>query len=247
MDGGGAAGRCGLRQLLPPHDVHCEWGPAGVAALAGCRTFIVVDVLSFSTCVSVAADRGALVLPCRTRDEAPALAAQQGAVAAGQRGDRYSLSPASLLAVAAGFRLVLPSPNGATVSLAAARLGQHVLVGSLRNRAAVCARAALLGGPFAVIPAGERWPDGSLRVALEDLAGAGAVVAMLPGRRSPEAAAAELLFGGLAPRLHETIAASVSGRELIDSGFSQDVALATALDAGQSAPQLIRGLFTPQP
>jgi 2-phosphosulfolactate phosphatase len=37
--------------------VRCEWGPPGVQALAGCRTFIVIDVLSFTTCVSVAAAR----------------------------------------------------------------------------------------------------------------------------------------------------------------------------------------------
>jgi 2-phosphosulfolactate phosphatase len=232
---------------LPAHDIHCEWGTAGAAALAGCRTFIVVDVLSFCTCVAVAADRGALVLPCRTREEAPSLAARHEAVAAGPRGAPYSLSPASLGQLPPGFRLVLPSPNGATVSLAAARFGEHVLAGSLRNRAAVCARAAALGGPFAVIAAGERWPDGSLRVALEDLAGAGAIVAMLPGVRSPEAAAAETLFQALGTRLRAAIAGSVSGRELIDRGFSEDVELATALDAGQTAPQLVDGIFQAHP
>ena len=49
-------------------EVRCEWGPQAVAALEGCRTFIVVDVLSFSTCVAVAAARGVEVIPCRFSD-----------------------------------------------------------------------------------------------------------------------------------------------------------------------------------
>jgi 2-phosphosulfolactate phosphatase len=49
-----------------PFQVRCEWGPAGVRALSDCRTFIIVDVLSFSTCVAVAAGRGAAVAPRTT-------------------------------------------------------------------------------------------------------------------------------------------------------------------------------------
>src|SRR5205085_6785325 len=109
------------------HDytVRMEWGAAGVRALAVTGTFVVVDVLSFSTCVTVAIDRGAFVLPYRWDDQnAPAYAVEHAAVLAGRRGDpgcEYSLSPESLLNIRSGLRLVLPSPNGSTLALEAAR------------------------------------------------------------------------------------------------------------------------------
>jgi 2-phosphosulfolactate phosphatase len=221
-----------------PYDVRCEWGAAGVAALADCRVFVVVDVLSFSSSVAVAAERGVEVIPHPWRSpDAAELARRHGALLAGARGAGPSLSPASLRELGAGTRLVLPSPNGAAVVLAAARHGA-VLAGCLRNRAAVAARAAALGGPVAVIPAGERWPDGSLRPALEDLLGAGAIIMMLPGTRSPEAEAAAQVFQAAAPRLAETLRACASGRELIEGGFPEDVELAAALDASDVAPLL---------
>src|SRR4029434_9834376 len=108
-------------------DVRCEWGPEGVAALAGCRTFIVVDVLSFSTCVALAVERGDVVYPYRLGDEeAVDFANRHHAILAGPRGAGYSLSPGSLLSAPPGLRLVLPSPNGTAISLEAARRG-HVL------------------------------------------------------------------------------------------------------------------------
>jgi 2-phosphosulfolactate phosphatase len=228
-------------------DVRCEWGPEAVAALAECRTFIVVDVLSFSTCVSVAAQRQVVVVPCRAKGADAAMVAERHrAVLAGQRGAGYSLSPASLMGAPAGLRLVLPSPNGAAVSLLAATRGR-VLAGCLRNVSAVCARAAALGGPFGVIPAGERWQDGTLRPALEDLLGAGAIARLLPGRPSPEAGAAIAAFEAASRRLAETLASCSSGRELVERGFPEDVRLAAALDADTVAPELVEGCFAASP
>ena len=225
-------------------EVRCEWGVAGVGALAGCRTFVVIDVLSFSTCVSVAAARGVTIVPGRFRDGgAEEEARRQGARLAGARGAGYSLSPASFLAAPPGLRVLLPSPNGAGVALAAHGRG-HVLAACLRNRAAVAARAAALGGPFAVVPGGERWPDGSLRPAFEDLLGAGAIAALLPGTRSPEAAAAVAVFEANAAGLLAALRASASGRELIEKGFPDDVELAADLDADTVAPELVEGAFT---
>src|SRR5215470_2586957 len=152
----------------------CEWGPQAVVALAPADVTIVVDVFSFTTCVDVAVSRGAAILPYPWADPAAAeFARSHGAELAGKRRQtRYSLAPASYREVAAGFRCVLPSPNGAQVTLAAARAAPVVLAGSLRNARAVAAAAQRIGSRVNVIPAGERWADGSLRPALEDSLGA---------------------------------------------------------------------------
>ena len=157
-------------------DIRCEWGEPGVAALAPISdAVIIVDVLSFSTSVEIAARNGALVFPYRWRDDrAVGFAAAVQAVLAEPRRTvgSYSLSPASLLDIQPGTRLVLPWPNGATLTLAARPT--PVFVGCLRNAAAVAAAARQLGPKIAVIAAGERWPgDHSLRPCVEDPIGAG--------------------------------------------------------------------------
>ena len=226
--------------------MRCEWGPVAPRALAGCRTFIVVDVLSFTTCVSIAAAAGASIFPAHSPEDAAGLASRHGAALAGARGAGYSLSPASLVAAPAGLRLVLPSPNGSVVSLEAQARG-HVLAGCLRNQSAVAARAAALGGPFAVIPAGERWPDGTLRPAFEDTIAAGAIASRLPGTRSPETAAAVAAFEASAQDLLAALRACASGRELIEKGFPEDVDLAAQLDADAAAPELTGGVYACAP
>jgi 2-phosphosulfolactate phosphatase len=170
------------------YDVRCEWALEGLLALGeSSDAMVIVDVLSFSTAVDIALGCGASVLPYRWKDDsATAFAAERGAVlAAGRSSGGYSLSPASLRAIPAGTLLVLPSPNGAT--LAASAAAAPVYTACLRNAPAVAQQAARHGPRIAVIPAGEQWCDASLRPCLEDLVGAGAVLAGLPGTLSPEA------------------------------------------------------------
>ena len=227
-------------------DIRCEWGEQGVSVLAPISdVVIIVDVLSFSTSVEIAASRGAWVYPYRWRDEAAqAYAASLGAELAGHRqsGARYSLSPQSLLEIPSGTRLVLPSPNGSTLSLAAGET--PVLAGCLRNAAAVASAAAKYGSKIAVIPAGERWRedgslhDGALRPAFEDLVSAGAILRHLDGSRSPEALAASAAFHAAQDELREHLKQCSSGKELIERDGEQDVLLASELEVSACVPVL---------
>ncbi len=93
-----------------------------------------------------------------------------------------------------------------------------------------------------MIAAGERWPgDGSLRPAVEDGAGAGAIIAQLRGTWSVEAQAALAVFAAARADLPGFLRRAGSGRELIERGFAEDVALAAELDADAGAPQLMAG------
>ena len=227
-------------------ELRFEWGEPGLAALArDAATFVVVDVLSFTTCVSLACARGASVLPFLWHDErVRAFAAERGALVAGPRWDSsgYSLSPASLATVPGGTRIVLPSPNGSQLSFLAAQSGA-VYAGSLRNASAVAARLNERAGPCAVIAAGERWPDARLRPAAEDLIGAGAILARLRGSRSPEAELACAAWRAAEPQLARVLHECASGVELAERGFARDVELAAELDADPVAPRLREGVF----
>lgn len=224
------------------YDIRCEWGSQAIGQLVPTATIIVVDVLSFSTCVDVAVGRGVTVLPYRWKDErAATYAREQNAELASRRdhiAGKYSLAPSCLLGAPAGLRLVLPSPNGSQLAYQARALGAPVVAGCLRNASAVARWTNRVGGPVAVIPAGERWPDGSLRVALEDLLGAGAIIRKLAGSLSPEAQTARAAFTGAEAHLHEVLLHSASGRELAEKGFAEDVGLAATLDASSAVPLL---------
>ncbi len=238
------------------HLVRCEWGPVGAARVGAGSAVVVVDVLSFTTSVSVLVERGTAVYPAAWRDSrVEKLAREHGAALAVGRtevseANPWSLSPAALLRATAPDRIVLPSPNGSAIAVGASGL---VLAACLRNAGAVAGWLRQHGygaqRPLCVVPAGERWPDGSLRPALEDLLGAGAVLAALdvPAEMlSPESAAARALFTSLD---ESSLAASVrrcaSGQELIGRGYAEDVEVAVQLNAARLVPVLQDGCFRP--
>ena len=110
-----------------------------------------------------------------------------------------------------------------------------------------------VGDPAVVIvPAGERWPDGSLRPAVEDLWGAGAVVDAIvsklehragPMLLSAEAAVALAAWSWVTDRVRPSLEACASGRELIDQGFGDDVQVAAEVDVSDHVPVLVEGAF----
>lgn len=223
-----------------------EWGEAGLRTLAPeVDVFVIVDLLSFTTVIDVATARGGIVFPYPFRDNtAEAFAAEQGAVlAVGRRdvsADRpYSLSPGTFARLTPLTRVVLPSPNGSHLSKLAGRT-HLTIAGCLRNAGAVgrWTQSRHVG----VVAAGELRRDGSVRFAIEDLLGAGAILSRFPeDQRSPEANVAVAAFERMRAQLAEVLLQCASGRELADIGFADDVRMAAELDVSTAVPLLQLG------
>jgi 2-phosphosulfolactate phosphatase len=238
-------------------ELRLEWGPTGAKALAPeCNVAVVVDVLTFSTTVSVAVDEGIQVKPHRWADASASDAAlAAGATLAVPRPDAaagdVSLSPGTFRSANRLSRVLLPSPNGSTICAVLAEAGATVVVGCLRNRQAVARFLAERGGRVLLVPAGERWPDDSLRPAIEDLWGAGGIAAALLDGRTPEVAvsdealAAAAAYAIVQSRIGEALAACPSGQELLDIGYASDVAVAAELDSSGAVPVLTDGWLLP--
>jgi len=216
------------------------WGEAGLRSLAPVADVVIlVDVLTFTTAVSVGTRSGAVIYPYRWRDErAEDYADRMEAQLAGLRGkSRYSLSPASLMGLEADEKLVLPSPNGATLSLQTGV--KPTFAGCLRNAEATARAANATGGNIAVIASGERWPqDGAFRPALEDQVGAGAILSRLDGTPSADACSTIALFNGIRNELTSLLMGCPSGYELIQRGYRTDVELAAQGDVDPQAAML---------
>jgi 2-phosphosulfolactate phosphatase len=229
-----------------PCAIRCEWALQGIQELiSGSDVVIVVDIFSFCTAVDIATANGAIVYPYQGRcNDAPAYATSKDAILASsdRTRDEYSLSPASLLTIPSGARLVLRSLNGSRLSLATGDI--PTFAGCLRNAEAVACAAQQGGRMISVIPAGERWKrDGTIRFALEDWIGAGAIIHFLDGSRSPEALAAESVFRSFRNHLHAILATTGSGQELMHGGFEQDVALALDFGSSHTIPRLRDGAY----
>ena len=227
-------------------EIRCEWGEQGASRLApSSDAVVIVDVMSFSTAVTVAVARGAIVYPYRWKDDSRiAFAKSVNAELAGPRSKgTYSLSPLSLMTLKQEDRIVLPSPNGATLSLATGTT--LTFAGCLRNASSVAKAAMSYGRRISVIACGEKWQDdGGLRPAYEDLMGAGAAISHLKGSRSPEASAALATFEAGRENLLTLLEQCSSGRELIERGFSADISAVAELNVDDVAPILRDGAYT---
>jgi 2-phosphosulfolactate phosphatase len=245
--------------------IHFDWGIAGARAAHPGGALVVVDVLSFSTSTTIATGRGTAVYPhpWPSPDVEAFAAAHDAQWAVGRRKvsetHPWSLSPSQLAAAPSVERLVLPSPNGSTIAamgtnrvLAGSVLAGCLLAGCLRNATAVARWLADHGfgtaeRPVTVIAAGEQWPGSELRPALEDLMGAAAIIAAFGAEhaRSPEASATEAVWPAHRRRADELLLGCYSGRELVERGYTADVALAAAHDAQTTVPVLTDGAFLP--
>ncbi|MFN7150706.1 MAG: 2-phosphosulfolactate phosphatase [Microthrixaceae bacterium] len=238
------------------YGIRFDWGLVGAQATQS-AVVVVVDVLSFSTAVTVAVERGMRVYPYPWKgSEAQAFAAEHRAVVAvGRRessGEGHapvpSLSPASLLECVPVPRLVLPSPNGSTISADLQQCGAIVAVGCLRTAGAAAwgLPPVVSSGPrpVGVNAAGSRWPhDDSLRPALEDHLGAGAILSSLVAlglgeAMSPEARSTADLFDAAQESLEQRLHSCVGGRELVSVGFASDLDVAGDQNASNVVPVL---------
>jgi 2-phosphosulfolactate phosphatase len=150
-------------------------------------------------------------------------------------------------------RAVVISLNGSRVTAAAAEFGVPVVAANLRNFSAVArwvlAYQQRLGRRInvAVVAAGERRADDTLRPAVEDQLGAGALIGALAALGidacSPEAAVAAAGFDALRRAVGHLLTASVSARELAAVGQLADVKLAAQLDVSQVVPVMRDGVF----
>ena len=102
-------------------DIRLEQGLKGVEELAPISdVIIIIDILSFSTCVDIATQNGAIIYPYRWKDESAIEYAKTiGAELAdfNRKYTNFSLSPTSLLKMNPATKLMLPSPNGSTLTL----------------------------------------------------------------------------------------------------------------------------------
>jgi len=226
-------------------DLRCEWGQQGINQLASISDVVViVDILSFSTAVEIATNKGAIIFPYQWKDSsainyAKSIKAELATKRTSTIG--YSLSPQSLTKISTGTKLVLPSPNGSSLTLLTRN--KPTLAGCLRNCKAVARFAQKYGSKIAVIPAGEKWEDGTLRYSLEDLIGAGAILSYLSGSLSPEAEAAMAVFNSFKNNLLDVLKKCSSGKELIERGFELDVELAAAINVSDCVPVFTKNAY----
>lgn len=167
------------------------------------------------------------------------------------------LTAHALSAVEHGAALDLAGDDdpAAALALAAEAAGAHVVVGGLRNAAAVADHVLAVQRSrgertsISIVAAG--YPDGdeALRFAVDDLLGAGAVIAALGDlgidHASPDAAVAGEGFRALGGAVRHLLTASGTGRALAADGGRDGVLHAAARDAASVVPVLSDGVFGP--
>lgn len=240
-----------------PYECRVEWGRRGAreAAERG-DIIIIVDVLSFSSTVITALRYGAIIYPYPGTLDGEKLAEKIGGqfilgrAEAAQKG-APTLSPVSFGKDHNNKKYVLTSLNGAYCTWIASQV-PALLIGSLLNAESVAAAANHLQkqtrANITMIPCGEQWEgcreyEDTLRPAIEDYLGAGAILSYLEGKKSPEAELCITSFLHSKDNLNDLIWNCGSGRELRGRGYEADVSHCSRLNVFPTVPLLNKDHF----
>ncbi|MFN8670583.1 MAG: 2-phosphosulfolactate phosphatase [Candidatus Sericytochromatia bacterium] len=228
------------------YTIKCEWGLEGLEALLDLSdVIIIVDILSFSTCVDIITSNKSYVFPYIYKDESALnFAKENNLILAEKRNkNKISLSPHSLINIPKNSKILLPSPNGSTLSFYTnkAKKNLSVICSCLRNFRACAELAQEIGKNITIIPAGEKWNNNNTRFSIEDFLGAGAVISEIKNSLlSPESLLALNSFNSVKNNIYQIIKESASGKELIEKGFEEDVKIACELNTSNNTPVLYK-------
>jgi 2-phosphosulfolactate phosphatase len=235
-----------------PYKCRVEWGRRGAreAAERG-DIIIIVDVLSFSSTVITALSNGAIIYPYPRTLDGKKFAEKIGGEFILGRAEAAQIGAPTLSPVSFGQdhtnkKYVLTSLNGAYCTWIASQV-PALLIGSLLNAESVAVAANLLQkqtkANITVIPCGEQWEgsreyEDTLRPAIEDYLGAGAILSHLEGKKSPEAEFCMTSFLHSKDKLNNFIWDCGSGRELRGRGYEADVKHCSRLNIYTTVPLL---------
>jgi 2-phosphosulfolactate phosphatase len=203
------------------------------------RTVVVFDVLRATTTMAAALAAGVSEIRvfASLHEASRAAAADSSRILCGEEqclppaGFDLGNSPGAFRRELHGGRTAYMSTTNGTRAIVAARDAATVLTGALVNASAVARAAAAAGADVTLLCAGT---GGA--VALEDLIGAGAVMASL-GRlvsvelQSDPALVARDLYRARGQDLRAALAEAVGGRNVIAAGLAPDIDFAAHVDA----------------
>lgn len=222
--------------------------PAELPATLNDRTVVVIDVLrATSTMVEALANGAKNIFAVATTDEAVKIAQGIGrdeTLLAGERncvrieGFDLGNSPLEMTPEKVGGRQLIMTTTNGTAALAAATSARRVLVASLLNVDAVARELAEGDEEITLLCAGRE-----KRFALEDAICAGTLALRLYkqlGQRrnwSDAALAAAQLARRYLPSVERTLRRVAAGRQLLELGFTTDVAFCAQLSIHDIVPK----------